>query len=459
MATTYNPRIVTNGLALYLDAANPQSYSGSGTTWTDLSRNGNNGTLTNGPTFNSNNRGSILFDGTNDQVIIPSTSAKNTFNGKTALTVSIWAYLKSYHPTDGTTMISWPISNTAATSPYTVFFVSVSKLGVLVASVGNGTARTVFTSSFNVGLYSWNNFGLIWDGANLYAFLNGNISTTSAAAVYTINYTGTADLFVGSYNSNFNGYWHDGNISQVAIYDRNLTSAEIKQNYYALMPRFPSSNIVTDGLVLHLDAGNRQSYPSSGTTWTDLSGNGNNGTLTNGPTFSSANGGSIVFDGVNDYVQCTGSYTSTEFTFIAWIKRNGNQAAWAGILYSRGTNVTGIQYRNNTNQLVYNWNGSSSAWNWVSNLLVPDQTWCMVAVSVYSSRAVAYLCQASGITSATNNISHTSTTLNDIKISYDDAETTRVANQSVAVASIYNRALSAAEIAQNFNAIRERFGV
>ena len=63
-----------------------------------------------------------------------------------------------------------------------------------------------------------------------------------------------------------------------------------------------SLGVVQDGLVLNLDAGKFYSYPKSGTAWTDLSGNGNNGTLTNGPTFDSGNGGSIVFDGVNDYV-------------------------------------------------------------------------------------------------------------------------------------------------------------
>ena len=62
-----------------------------------------------------------------------------------------------------------------------------------------------------------------------------------------------------------------------------------------------SPRIVTSGLVLALDAADRNSYPGSGTTWTDLSGNANNGTLTNGPTFNSANGGSIVFDGTNDF--------------------------------------------------------------------------------------------------------------------------------------------------------------
>jgi hypothetical protein len=65
-----------------------------------------------------------------------------------------------------------------------------------------------------------------------------------------------------------------------------------------------SPKIVTDGLVLYLDAANTRSYPGTGTTWSDLSRGGNNGSLINGPTFNSANGGSIVFDGSNDYVDC-----------------------------------------------------------------------------------------------------------------------------------------------------------
>jgi hypothetical protein len=74
-------------------------------------------------------------------------------------------------------------------------------------------------------------------------------------------------------------------------------------------------NIVTDGLVLYLDAANVKSYVSGSTTWADISGNGRNGTLTNGPTYSSANGGSIVFDGVNDFASINQSNTSPAFTY------------------------------------------------------------------------------------------------------------------------------------------------
>jgi hypothetical protein len=213
--------------------------------------------------------------------------------------------------------------------------------------------------------------------------------------------------------------------------------------------------IVTDGLALCLDAGNTKSYPGSGTTWTDLSGNVRNGTLTNGPTYSSDVGGSIVFDGSNDFVQCSGSLTVTSATFVAWIRRNGSQSAYGGILFSRGTNTTGMGFYS-SQQVGYHWN--DDRFTWESGLTIPNLTWCMVALSVTSTAATAYLCQASGITTATNTVSHTSSVLDDIKIAQDD-QGGRFFNGNIAIAKLYNRALSASEIQQNFDAIRRRFGI
>jgi hypothetical protein len=218
-----------------------------------------------------------------------------------------------------------------------------------------------------------------------------------------------------------------------------------------------SPKIVTDGLVLALDAANVKSYPGSGTSWSDLSGNNNNGTLTNGPTFSGENGGSIVFDGVNDFVQCTGTVSLTAATFIVWIRRNGTQGTYDGILFSRGTSVTGINFQA-SNQLGYHWNEIPNTYDWASGLTLPDLAWSMCAVSVTSTTATAYLYQASGLTTATNTVSPTSTTLDDIKIAQDD-EGGRFFNGNIAQASIYNRALTANEVLQNFNATRGRFGV
>ena len=218
-----------------------------------------------------------------------------------------------------------------------------------------------------------------------------------------------------------------------------------------------SPSVVTTGLQLYLDAGNASSYPGSGTTWTDLSGNSRTGTLTNGPTYSGTNGGSIVFDGTNDYVQCTGSLTVTAATFVTWIRRNGNQVQYDGILFSRGTNTTGMNFYT-SNQLGYHWNDSSSTYNWSSGLTIPDATWCMIAVSVTSTAATAYLCQTGGTTTATNTVNHASSLLNDIKLALDDAAA-RYFNGNIAIAQLYNIALSAGQVSTNFEADRGRFGV
>jgi hypothetical protein len=165
-----------------------------------------------------------------------------------------------------------------------------------------------------------------------------------------------------------------------------------------------------------------------------------------------------VFDGTNDFVQCSGSITATAATFVTWIRRNGSQANYAGIIYSRGSVATGISFFGTTNKISYTWNDAVNTWSWDSGLTIPDLTWCMVAVSVTSTTATAYLCQSSGITSAINTVSHTSTTLDDIKIGRDEVDI-RYFTGNIATAMIYDRALSADEITQNFNALRSRYGL
>lgn len=222
-------------------------------------------------------------------------------------------------------------------------------------------------------------------------------------------------------------------------------------------------SIVTSGLVLCLDAGNRKSYPGTGTQFLDISGRNGNGTLVNNPTYSSSNEGSLVFNGSNTYVQIslTSSITTTAATFIAWLYRNGNQNSYAGIIFSRGNggSNTGMDYYSTTNNIGYHWNDIQFTWN--SNLTVPDLSWSMLALSVSSSSATAYLCQASGISSAVNNVSHGSTTLANISLGRDSqgAVPPRNINGNGSIFMVYNRALSRIEIEQNFNVARARYGI
>jgi hypothetical protein len=220
--------------------------------------------------------------------------------------------------------------------------------------------------------------------------------------------------------------------------------------------------IVTSGLTVNLDAGFTPSYPKSGTSWTDLSFSGNNGTLINGPTFNSSNGGSIVFDGVDDYVQCAGSFPLTSATIITWIRRNGSQVSFAGVFFTRGgQSITGLNFYYDTNKIGYHW--AAGYYDFDSNLTIPDLTWCMVALSVTSTAGILYLCQSSGITTATNTNSHPSIVLDNIKLAQDDTVAQygiyRFFKGNIAISQVYNRALSSNEITQNFNAQKGRFGL
>jgi hypothetical protein len=216
--------------------------------------------------------------------------------------------------------------------------------------------------------------------------------------------------------------------------------------------------IVTNGLVLSLDAADRNSYPGTGTTWSDVSGNNGNGTLVNGPTFNSNNGGSIVFDGSNDYVNLPGSRTFTTLTMIAWIRINGAQATnWPMILMSNSSSpdITGINLYFNTNNLGYHSGDRPSSFNFNSNLVVPDQTWCMVAYVQEPTQAVLYV----NTNTATNALASTSVTLSALRIAiWNPAETgIRTFKGDVAIAMLYNRNLSSAEVLQNYNATKSRF--
>ena len=226
--------------------------------------------------------------------------------------------------------------------------------------------------------------------------------------------------------------------------------------------------IVTDGLVLCLDAGNTKSYPGSGTTWTDLSGQGNNGTLVNGPTYSSADGGSIVFDGVNDYVRILNPYNAytNQITVEWWTKRNGNLAVGSGWgLSQENANNNSNTYflmhsSNGTNQMIfYVRDISANVWR---NLTIGtvDTTPCYLVGTITSSAINVY---KNGVltdtgTGLSGNMSTYSTPV--LHLGKDPRYGSgRFYNGSIFTASIYNRALTASEVQQNYNALRGRFGI
>lgn len=228
--------------------------------------------------------------------------------------------------------------------------------------------------------------------------------------------------------------------------------------------------IITRGLVGYWNAGSPYSYIGTGTTWSDISGGGNTGTLTSmsASAWSADRKGIITFDGTDDRVAVTGTWTISEATFLAVVRRNGTQTSYCGIMYSRngtggnpGDDVNGMHLYSTTHNLTYTWEAQPGTYDWNSGLTVPDGQWCMVAVSVTSSDATAYLCTASGITTATNTKTHAASSINALFLGCDVVTPTtfRSWKGDVGVFCLYDKALDQSEVYANFNSFRGRFNI
>ena len=242
--------------------------------------------------------------------------------------------------------------------------------------------------------------------------------------------------------------------------------------------------IVKDGLVLNLDAAKRDSYPTTGTTWRDISGNQNNGTLTNGPTFNSDNGGSIVFDGTNDYVNLSDPTSlrlgTSNFTINLWflttnsssttaliVKRQSiNPFNFVNIGIGTGVNTGGggsdftsskkIRFgirADNSNQYLANTTNDIIDGQWKNITLVRNSgTIALYINNVIQSLDVVYNL-GTGISS---NISVSSYNwsvgaVGDISVQY--------LTGNIPIVQIYNKALTATEVLQNYNATKGRYGL
>ena len=216
------PKVITNGLVLSLDAGNTKSYPGSGTAWADKSGFGNNGTLTNGPTFNSGNGGSLVFDGVDDYVTIPDST---TLRGFTGLTISSWVNKKTK---DIKVIGKWDGSAVG------VNYILRETSGILQFY----TWTTVGFAGGNIGINptsGWNLYTATWDGTTMKAYKNSIVGSTTYSQSGTIDKTGDALLIGNEYDLSLNS---DANISIVQIYNRALTAQEIQQNYNATKSRY-----------------------------------------------------------------------------------------------------------------------------------------------------------------------------------------------------------------------------
>jgi hypothetical protein len=237
MAFSFSPKIVTDGLVLYLDAANQYSYPGSGTTWSDISRGGNNGTLVNGPTFDSNNGGSIVFDGTNDYIQTPIQTISRPW------TFSTWFNFTSLTANGGFNTFFG--QDTSVSIPRGTFYfqkAGVTTEGIEANKVNFSIVKTdgsiVPTNGLNVlQINKWYNYVAVLTTTSISLYENGILQNTTINSDSFITPNTNIVLNAGYYANNIADYW-PGKSSIFQMYNRALSATEVLQNYNATKTRF-----------------------------------------------------------------------------------------------------------------------------------------------------------------------------------------------------------------------------
>ena len=218
MSLGYGPSIVKDGLVLYLDAANPKSYPGSGTTWYDLSGNGNHGTLVNGPTYTSDNNGSIVFDGSNDYINL--NFAFNQSTSQNQYTLIIGAKLSTI---SSSRRQMWSPDNGGFDWGF---------------GSGDGGKFIIFSGeNYYTGKtqdLNWHIFTGQWSSSGTKLYIDNKIDISTTSISYDSSISSTTNI---GRNPGFGEYFN-GNISFVCLYNKILTDAEISQNFAAYRGRY-----------------------------------------------------------------------------------------------------------------------------------------------------------------------------------------------------------------------------
>jgi hypothetical protein len=222
----YGPRTVTSGLVLALDAADRNSYIGSGTSWKDLSGNAYNGTLTNGPTFNAGNGGNIVFDGTNDYVV--SSNFTPNFSTKT---LSGWVKLSSTSQQGG------GLVTLQSTDGVSFDAIVYNETGQGWGFGSNGFSRTGWSGVLETSTSVWVNITATYANSNYRLYRNGVLIQT-LTSFGALNFNFNSNVQLGYRHLGGGSAFLAGNIASAFVYNRSLTATEVLQNYNATKTRF-----------------------------------------------------------------------------------------------------------------------------------------------------------------------------------------------------------------------------
>lgn len=491
MATGYGAGSNLNGCVLYLDASNPKSYPGAGTTWYDLSGSVYSGTLTNGPLWGAANNGIISFDGTNDYVSIPAASNLLTF-GTNNFSVSFWIYLSS--TSNQTIFTNYNAYNSGFSSYFFIGYYN-SLAGIYILdSGGNTTSPTAVGASISQN--TWTHITFTRTGTIYTCYKNGVFVNSQSDT--DVNFSGSGrPILIGGGLADF-GYMN-GKISTLQVYNNYFTPSQALQNYLVSRGRFfgtlPFSPTDISGLQLWLDADDPRTLYSdtSGTTkattdgttvalWVDKSGNGRNtsqSTAASRPAIKAAftNGRNVLnFDGSNDTLTVPSSTSTFKFLhstastvfIVVQYKATGTYRSYFTTA-SSSAHVGYIIYTNTDNTTYLPWMAGGVAGSLVSanqsvaNYIDASQAYLVCCASdptnaTAANRAIGY---KNGTAPYKNNIStltpSTANSTYDLAIGSEGGA--YFANVYIAEIVVYNALLTASQRIQVETYLNNKWGL
>ena len=458
MGVFSSPSIPLDGLVFSIDAGNAKSYSGSGTNVNDLVT-GTVETLTNGVSYSSNLSGYFSFDGVDDLINVGSLGTFTTQG-----TISFWM-----NSLDVQVAIRNPFStNYNGFNTNVLRFEIGESIGSLKVWIGSGGLASLNFSTINVN--TWYHVLVTWNQStnSFIGYLNGSLNVSSSS--WTLWPTAFVNVGIGTgYNRYFGGF-----ISNVQIYNRALSAVEVAQLYNATKDRYSyKADIIKNGLLLNYDIASQISYINPSTT---IQSTINNyiGTLTNGPTYNSGNGGYLSFDGTNDYINilpssATFSYNRSSFTVGGWTYMTSLPVSYFGVILSKWNSGGG-----NDNEFILNTDDGNKFLFAVdlddsltpnaqtndlviSNTTIVANAWYYV-VGTFENGTIKLYVNGVLESSVTNILTTVKTNLNS-SLDIGRFGTSFYSTGRRAVIHMYNRALTSTEILSNFNALRGRYGI
>lgn len=471
MALCYQPNIVAKDLQFAFDAANPKCYPGSGNLIYSLAGNGITGGLENGTLVSSNLAGYFAFDGSDDFI---STNFQPNYD---YITVNVWFWSGAFSTFGTNTCV---VANSQVSSPYPSFDIRKRNTGALQLQFAISSSGSEIGQEIGfINDYTWYNVQFTYDGNTVKCWLNG-LQVVSYSIAGTLR-SSTSNLFIGK-NPAFAGRNAAIYVSQVFIYNRALTDAEIARNYAATKSRYTyKEDIIRDNLILNIDPASALSYPGSGTVLADMSGYNYHPTLVNGPTLAGSGlTSSILLDGSNDYIQIASAYTHTftaGTTVDVWVKFNasGDYGRLLDISDGAGTNtvyLVAARYATSNNMILAA--RSSTGQNLTSGIRTttsPISNGTIQNFTFVIGPGSTDTIPADGSKIYCNSVLQT-TVLDGDTVAYIPYVVNKTAwigrsnfasnaylSANIYAYKIYNRALSAAEVKQNFQSLRGRYGI